>query len=922
MEKTALSDVKRMTIKYSLWVSLVAVFLHLLFSPFVGDVFVMEAGLSLGENMFLFLRYISTLVFIRFPALILILGLLLFALYNLKGLRKDINKLFYLAFIYMLYNVFETTAEEKPLEAIDSTQGGAFFIASVVLFFVITAALIALIIRLDKKQKWITAGVFSAGLVILAIALMSSGSFIPVLIAKIVFTGIAGYVIWRVSCLVFGYVMKDEPTEELSVLSGTNESVVQTQGNNEKAEQTEDERTAPKIGAKPVFLFIRLFVILFAIGFIVINSLVTGEHFNATRVSNDDDFVTDSEGYTCKNNKYFFQGGNAYIDINVPDWIEQVSVFFYTAPGEDKVSAFILSDDGSEAEAPVRWNSTKQFITVDLANRGKLRLAIDDNFEIDYLYFADHVPADKYKKYILFAVLFLISAATSAALSFIKKASEAYIEFEKKIFDLPIGIAEIFKKPKGEKLKHAFTERFEIIGALLIFLLASVYCFTEKPYFGYCTDDYNHYNRAAQVSYLLNGSSDVTDYEVYIEHLYRSLTVDKEELIDKHIAFYGDMNELHYYTDANFYTGLKALPYIPSAAGLILTRGLGMPWNIRIVFGRWMMTWFFAAICYFSMKVLKKRKLVVFLVGIIPTNIYFAANYNYDLWLTGFMMLGICMYMIEAYDERSTLSISTAVMMPLFIAMGNIAKSVYFPMMFFVLFLSRRKFKNTLSSLLYRFYVMIMMVLPVVFLYFNNINIGGSIGSGDFRGGSDVDATLQMQFFLEQPMKVLGIIFRFLGDYLNPAVTGKEYITYLVRNSMSYNASIVILLIILLAVATNSDVLEKENSSEAIRWWYRLGTVLEYAGIGFLAAFSMYINFTGVGYERVDGCVGRYLIPMLFPMLFVLTAFSVRRIKEIKTVIKKDYNDILPAKSHMINMFAVIFLVFINLDLMIFGVFV
>ena len=334
------------------------------------------------------------------------------------------------------------------------------------------------------------------------------------------------------------------------------------------------------------------------------------------------------------------------------------------------------------------------------------------------------------------------------------------------------------------------------------------------------------------------------------------------------------------------------------------------------------MTWFFAAICYFSMKMLQKRKLVVFLVGIIPTNIYFAANYNYDLWLTGFMMLGICMYMREAYDERNTLAISTAVMMPLFIAMGNIAKSVYFPMMFFVFFLSRRKFKNTLSSLLYRFYVMIMMVLPVVFLYFNNINIGGSIGSGDFRGGSDVDATLQMQFFLEQPMKVLGIIFRFLGDYLNPAVTGKEYITYLVRNSMSYNASIVILLIILLAVATNSDVLEKGNSSEAIRWWYRLGTVLEYAGIGFLAAFSMYINFTGVGYERVDGCVGRYLIPMLFPMLFVLTAFSVRRIKEIKTIIKKDYNDILPAKSHMINMFAVIFLVFINLDLMIFGVFV
>ena len=36
----------------------------------------------------------------------------------------------------------------------------------------------------------------------------------------------------------------------------------------------------------------------------------------------------------------------------------------------------------------------------------------------------------------------------------------------------------------------------------------------------------------------------------------------------------------------------------------------------------------------------------------------------------------------------------------------------------------------------------------------------------------------------------------------------------------------------------------------------------------------MYIVFTPVGLDTVAGCQGRYIIPALFPTLFVLTSFS------------------------------------------------
>ena len=69
-----------------------------------------------------------------------------------------------------------------------------------------------------------------------------------------------------------------------------------------------------------------------------------------------------------------------------------------------------------------------------------------------------------------------------------------------------------------------------------------------------------------------------------------------------------------------------SVAYLPSAIGLMIGRGIGLPFHMVVYLGRWMNVLFLALICYYSMKGLCTGKIVVLLIALIPTNIFIAGN--------------------------------------------------------------------------------------------------------------------------------------------------------------------------------------------------------------------------------------------------------------------------------------------------------
>ena len=289
-----------------------------------------------------------------------------------------------------------------------------------------------------------------------------------------------------------------------------------------------------------------------------------------------------------------------------------------------------------------------------------------------------------------------------------------------------------------------------------------------------------------------------------------------------------------------------------------------------------------AILCYYAMRQLKSGKLLVLLIALIPTNIFIASNYTYDTWLTGWSLLGLCTFFgeIQRPDEKIKKKSIWLIFISMLLAV--MPKMVYFPLTFIVFFMPESKFESKKDYWKYKLLILFNIAIPFVLVLVKNvISVASTSGQGDLRGGAGVDAGGQISYILNNPVQASKTLLEFLKGYLNPWIEGKEYI-----NNMAYNGYVPCDKLVLILICFFALISRNEKEEGRYPWWFRSGVVLVYAGIGALAAISMYIVFTPVGLDTVAGCQGRYIIPALFPTLFVLTRFSGRTY--VKDFIKEE----------------------------------
>ena len=134
----------------------------------------------------------------------------------------------------------------------------------------------------------------------------------------------------------------------------------------------------------------------------------------------------------------------------------------------------------------------------------------------------------------------------------------------------------------------------------------------------------------------------------------------------------------------------------------------------------------------------------------------------------------------------------------------------------------------------------------------------------------DVVVVISIAWFV---VFALGTQITVTGQSMEPAFVQGETV---LMNRLSY----------MITGPDRMDIVAFEKEEGKYPWWFRAGVVLVYIIIGALAAMSMYIGFTAVGLDTVAGCQGRYIIPALFPTLFVLTRFSGRTY--VKNFVKEE----------------------------------
>lgn len=603
--------------------------------------------------------------------------------------------------------------------------------------------------------------------------------------------------------------------------------------------------------------------------------------------------------------------------------------FESVAPKDEDVRFVLLNSDGQEVFTKnVTWKKDSVYFKVDFDDSDEkvvealsgekfhVKVYIDDNFSFPMYYMS--VPGTS-SKYMMAAMTVspVIAAIIACIFTFIKpfrrfadflkkkqKSCMDYIaEHRKEVCKIAAGVALCaaasvlsaylishftkygFGKPLifmvfmvlffiyiSVFLRKIFAKNIELYGTLLIFMLGTVYSFGAPAVSGLNFDDQDHFSNVFFPSTFLERRISFADWDNFAEAGSALVTGDSYDYAFRRglEQFRNDMDKEHYYIGA--YQGLKSfsrdtLSYIPHIIGYFVGKLLHLPWSARFMLGRWGMVIFLSIISYISMKKLRSGKMIIFMVAAMPGVIFLASSYSYDIWLLGWMMLGLSMFFGEKQDTERKLTLKKALAISIAFVLSNVSKPVYFPLFVIAFFMPMYKFENKKNYWLYKLLNIVTMFVPVAMVMITTLFPG--LGVGDPRGGSDVNASAQMSGFLSNPSHGLSVIGKFLSTFLNPFYDRTSWF-----NRLGYMGSIKIGIYgaIILTVCSFLAVNRKEPAKYP--WWYRLGVLAVYGVIGFMVAFTMYISYTPVGADTVNGCQARYILPAIFPVLFACSRWS------------------------------------------------
>lgn len=444
--------------------------------------------------------------------------------------------------------------------------------------------------------------------------------------------------------------------------------------------------------------------------------------------------------------------------------------------------------------------------------------------------------------------------------------------------------------------RKLFVKRFEVLGLIFIALVGASYAILEPTSNGISWDDELHFEKASLMSHAIDGEISFADID--INYYYQAVAIDKvtysKDSADRNNLMYDTLDKNGFYIKRDTSNiPITYIVFLPMALGSTVARGMMLPYHISVIFGRLFNALFFAICCYMSMKKLRQGKMVVLLLALIPTIAFMSGSYSYDTWLIGLSVLGFSYVFAERQEPDNKMSIASIVIIPISFYLANIIKMVYFPLALVALFISHKKFKSILQSIIYRALVIISSILPFIAVFKSQVS---NAAVGDTRGGEAVNQASQLTFIRENYSYVAKVVATFLKEYLNPIRGGSGRI-----NNLAYNGLIAGYMITLGIVIVGCLLHHEDTKHTAFPIWYRLGVILLYVGISIICAVTFYAAYTPVGVDYIAGCQPRYLLPALFPLLFVLTRIPTR------TYILDKVGE------HNVNMLLCLAMIFINI---------
>lgn len=414
---------------------------------------------------------------------------------------------------------------------------------------------------------------------------------------------------------------------------------------------------------------------------------------------------------------------------------------------------------------------------------------------------------------------------------------------------------------------------------VVIALIAGMMIITFTPNKTFLSeDDETHFKRTIQLLDFGSSSwSDAKNQMMYAIPFGDDAVLSIDELKNQN-AYLNQVDGAEIFQiDRINYIDYSQVCYIPAAVALKVASYLHLPFSLWFKVGKMANLLLYTLIMYLAIKTIPVKKSLLFVFALLPTNLSLASNYSYDGYITALLTLSLALFLQKLYSQEK-IDVKWAIQYTVVSAFAVLPKAVYAPLILLPLVYKREKFEDEKQMIKFK---VALSILTIVLLstFILPALLSPSV-AGDNRGVGVTSVSGQMKYIFSHPgVYSILLLQSTFGQLLNKFL-GAATIT-----KMGYTGcASVIALVILDTVMIILAVTRFEREESKLNKYQRMFIVFIIFCVNCLIWTALYLSFTAVGANEIQGVQGRYFLPLLIDLLMCM---SVNRFE-----VKVDQNKI------------------------------
>ena len=293
--------------------------------------------------------------------------------------------------------------------------------------------------------------------------------------------------------------------------------------------------------------------------------------------------------------------------------------------------------------------------------------------------------------------------------------------------------------------------------------------------------------------------------------------------------------------------------YIPQSIGIGIAVLLNLSIVAQVMLGKLFNYLVFVLLTYFSIKYIPYKKYLVFFVALLPITLQEATSLAPDSLAIGLSFFLIS-YILKIRKDNKQITNKQLIILFITSIVISLCKIVYLPLCLLILLIPKKLYKSKKQYLIYNILVIsISIILNLLWLKYTSRYLVA------FKQSNSSE---QLKYILGNPLQYIVIIMRTMDAYL-PELILQIVGSYLGTFKIKTATLVVLPALYILIKLIVGEKLKNKDLLNNIEKGFIVFIILS---IIILIFTSLYIQWTPLKSNYIEGIQGRYFIPLIVPL--------------------------------------------------------